>query len=158
MISVYPACFFKEETGYSVIFPDLNWLATCGTTESDAMAMAVDCLAGYLYSQSIDGEQVSGPSAMNEISLDEVATELNLDYEAGFLSMVAVDVDEYAREHFEKTVRKTKSISTRLFRLCCILEQSGTGKTYQFLSNIERGFTCKNQILLIRKEIRYTWD
>lgn len=110
MISVYPACFFKEETGYSVIFPDLNWLATCGTTESDAMAMAVDCLAGYLYSQSIDGEQVSGPSAMNEISLDEVATELNLDYEAGFLSMVAVDVDEYAREHFEKTVRKTLSI------------------------------------------------
>ena len=72
--------------------------------------MAVDCLAGYLYSQSIDGEQVSGPSAMNEISLDEVATELNLDYEAGFLSMVAVDVDEYAREHFEKTVRKTLSI------------------------------------------------
>lgn len=110
MISVYPACFFKEETGYSVIFPDLNWLATCGTTESDAMAMAVDCLAGYLYSQSIDGEQVSGPSAMNEISLDEVATELNLDYEACFLSMVAVDVDEYAREHFEKTVRKTLSI------------------------------------------------
>jgi predicted RNase H-like HicB family nuclease len=110
MISVYPACFFKEETGYSVIFPDLNWLATCGTTESDAMAMAVDCLAGYLYSQSIAGEQVSGPSAMNEISLDEVATELDLDYETGFLSMVAVDVDEYAREHFEKTVRKTLSI------------------------------------------------
>ena len=110
MISVYPACFFKEETGYSVIFPDLNWLATCGTTESDAMAMAVDCLAGYLYSQSIDGEQVSGPSAMNEISLDEVATELNLDYEAGFFFFFAVDVDEYAREHFEKTVRKTLSI------------------------------------------------
>ena len=24
MLSIYPACFFKEDNGYSVIFPDLN--------------------------------------------------------------------------------------------------------------------------------------
>ena len=30
MLSIYPACFFKEDNGYSVVFPDLNWLATCG--------------------------------------------------------------------------------------------------------------------------------
>ena len=50
MLSIYPACFFKEaDGGYSVIFPDLNWLATQGDNLQDAMEMAVDCLAGYLY-------------------------------------------------------------------------------------------------------------
>lgn len=48
MLSVYPACFLREENGYSVIFPDLD-LATCGETIDEAMAMAVDCLAGRLH-------------------------------------------------------------------------------------------------------------
>lgn len=52
MLSIYPACFFKEDNGYSVIFPDLNYLATQGDTLEDAVAMAVDCLAGYLYNCS----------------------------------------------------------------------------------------------------------
>ena len=41
MLSIYPACFFKEDNGYSVIFPDLNYLATQGDTLEDAVAMAV---------------------------------------------------------------------------------------------------------------------
>ena len=49
MLMSYPACFYKEENGYSVIFPDLNNTATCGDTLDEAMAMAIDCLAGYLY-------------------------------------------------------------------------------------------------------------
>lgn len=50
MLSIYPACFFKEaDNKYSVIFPDLNWLSTCGDSIEDALSMAVDCLAGYLY-------------------------------------------------------------------------------------------------------------
>ncbi len=32
MLSIYPACFYKEKDGYSVIFPDLNYLATQGDT------------------------------------------------------------------------------------------------------------------------------
>ena len=49
MLSAYPACFFKEESGYSVVFPDLNDLSTCGETLDESLRMAVDCLAGYLY-------------------------------------------------------------------------------------------------------------
>ena len=31
MLSMYPACFYKEDNGsYSVVFPDLNYLATQG--------------------------------------------------------------------------------------------------------------------------------
>ena len=55
MLSIYPAIFYEEkEGGYSVIFPDLNHLATCGDTLNEAMAMAVDCLAGYIYSEELD--------------------------------------------------------------------------------------------------------
>ena len=48
MLSMYPACFYKEAEGYSVVFPDLNNLATQGDTFEEAMEMAVDCLAGAL--------------------------------------------------------------------------------------------------------------
>ena len=65
MLSVYPACFFKESNGYSVIFPDLNYLSTCGDTLDEALKMAVDCLAGYLYTCKREGEEVPAPSPVS---------------------------------------------------------------------------------------------
>ena len=42
MLSIYPACFFKEDNGrYSVVFPDLNWLSTQGDTLEEAVEMSV---------------------------------------------------------------------------------------------------------------------
>lgn len=110
MLSIYPACFFKDETGYSVVFPDLNWLATNGSNEADAMNMAVDCLAGYLYTLKNDGDQAPPASSMGDVSLDSVAKELDADMDGAFVNMVSVDVAEYAKEHFEKSVRKTLTI------------------------------------------------
>ena len=49
MLSAYPACFFHEENGFSVIFPDLNYLSTCGDSLNEALEMSIDCLAGYLF-------------------------------------------------------------------------------------------------------------
>ena len=110
MLSIYPACFFKEETGYSVVFPDLNRLATNGNTETEAMNMAVDCLAGYLYTLKNNGDQAPPASAMSDVSLEYVAKELDADTKGAFVNMVSVDVAEYAKEHFEKSVRKTLTI------------------------------------------------
>ena len=110
MLSIYPACFFKEENGYSVVFPDLNWLATSGRNETDAMNKAVECLAGYLFSLKNDGEQEPVASAMCDVSLEDVAKELDADTDGAFVNMVSVDVAEYARTHFEKSVRKTLTI------------------------------------------------
>lgn len=56
MLSIYPAIFYKEKDGYSVIFPDLNYLSTCGENLNDAMEMAIDCLAGYLYTAKLDDD------------------------------------------------------------------------------------------------------
>jgi predicted RNase H-like HicB family nuclease len=110
MMSIYPACFFKEEDGYAVVFPDLNYLATSGKSEGEAMAKAVECLAGYLYTSQNDGEQIPEPTAVGDVSIDEVARELQIDVDYSFVNMVSVNVAEYAKMYFEKSVRKTLTI------------------------------------------------
>ena len=72
MLSMYPACFYKEKDGqYTVIFPDLNHLATCGTDLQNAMKMATDCLAGFLYEAKLSNEAVPEPSELNTIDVNE---------------------------------------------------------------------------------------
>lgn len=113
MLSMYPACFYKEKDGgYSVIFPDLGYLATQGDSFEDAMEMAVECLASYLYSCMADGEDI--PAASNPADIDPVlvSNEVSPEEEVGeaFVNVVSVDVKAYAKEHFEKSVRKTLTI------------------------------------------------
>lgn len=111
MLSMYPACFFQEENGYSVVFPDLGYLSTCGETLEEAMNMAVDCLAGYLYAAKQDGQEVPAPSAISAVDAQSVAAELELDGTVpSFVNLISVDVAAYAKAHFERSVKKTLSI------------------------------------------------
>lgn len=110
MLSAYPACFIKEETGYTVIFPDLNYLATCGDTLDEALMMAVDCLAGHLYWLEKEREIPALPSAVNQIDPAAVLAELEVEAEEVFVNLITVDVAEYAKKHFEKSVKKTLTI------------------------------------------------
>ena len=116
MLSAYPAIFYKEENGYSVIFPDLNYLATDGETLEQALAMSVDCLAGYLYSAKFDKEEIPAPSDLKAIDPIQVAKELDTDAGEYFVNIVTVDVDEYAKSHFNKSIKKTLSIPEWLNR------------------------------------------
>ena len=112
MLSTYPACFFKEENGYSVIFPDFN-IATCGNTLDESIEMAIDLLAGHIYSSEMDGEILQAPSSLSEINIDSVASELydnQTDYSESFTNLVSVNVNEYAKLHFNKSVKKTLTI------------------------------------------------
>ena len=110
MLSAYPACFIKEDCGYSVIFPDLDHLATCGKTLDEAFSMAVDCLAGHLYWLQKDGETAPAASALDEIDPVKIAEDLEVPSDGAFVNMVIVDVAEYAKAHFEKSVKKTLTI------------------------------------------------
>lgn len=110
MLSAYPACFIKEDNGYSVIFPDLNNLATCGDTLDEALAMAIDCLAGYLYWLRNDGETAPEPSPTTDINPAEIMKDLEISSEEAFVNIITVDVAEYAKTHFEKSVKKTLTI------------------------------------------------
>ncbi len=112
MLSMYPACFFQESNGYSVVFPDLNWLSTCGDTFEQAMEMAVECLAGYIHTCQMDGDTIPKPSNLSDINPKAIAKELDPEFPVceAFVNMVSVDVEAYAKEHFEKSVKKTLTI------------------------------------------------
>ena len=99
MLSVYPACFYKEKNGqYSVIFPDLDHLSTFGDDLQDAMEMAVDCLAGYIYDLKQSKSELPTPSDPADIDINAEYDE----YESAFVNLVSVD--------FEKSVKKTLTI------------------------------------------------
>ncbi len=111
MLSLYPAYFIKEDCGYSVIFPDLNFLATSGSTFEEAMAMAIDCLAGHLYVCKELGEDIPKASALSELNPASILRELyEEDTPECTIHMITVDVAAYAKTHFEKAVKKTLTI------------------------------------------------
>lgn len=91
MLSVYPAyfsCSFTEEGGYSVTFPDLSDLSTCGDTLEHALEKAMDCLAEYLYTARILSKTVPAPSKMSDIKPSE--------QQNAFINLIAVNIDDYA--------------------------------------------------------------
>ena len=87
MLSIYPACFFEEENHYSVIFPDFNYL-----------------------SAKLDNEDIPIPSKLEEIDPTQIASELEFEFKQSFVTLVSVDVEEYAKTHFNKAIKKTLTI------------------------------------------------
>lgn len=111
MLSAYPAVFIKEENGYSVIFPDLN-CATSGGDLHEALEMAVDCMAGVLFTwqEEEQGGPLPPPSDMGQGLVDAVCAEYEADPASAFANIVSVDVDAYAKQHFMRSVKKTLTI------------------------------------------------
>ena len=79
--------------------------------------MAVDCMAGYLYSAKMNKEKVDNPSYITDSRLEAIAKELDCSIEGAFVNMMSVDVSAYAKEHFEKSVKKTLSIPAWLNKM-----------------------------------------
>ena len=111
-MTAYPACIYHDDEGYTIIFPDLNALATDGRTFSEAMDHAVDCLAGYVYIAQQRRETLPEPSDPSSVDPQKVTEELFPGEPSCecFVSMISVDVPSYARSHFEKSVKKTLTI------------------------------------------------
>lgn len=111
MQSSYPAIFFHEKNGhYSVVFPDLNHLSTCGDTLEEATEMAIDCLAGYLRSEKLDKNIIPPPTPVDKVDIHAEDDEDD-DYgeDDRFVTMISVDVEEYSNLHFDKAVRLSLS-------------------------------------------------
>ena len=116
MLSIYPAIFYKEKDGYSVIFPDLNYLSTCGENLNDAMEMAIDCLAGYLYTTKLDDDKLPTPSKIDDIHPIDITNTIGFDGKDSFINLISVDLEDYAKTHFNKSVKKTLTIPEWLNR------------------------------------------
>ena len=88
---IYPAVFYPEDDGrYSVIFPDLNDLATYGDNLADAFAMAQEACGQYLFTSLRDGDVLPAPSTLDAVEKDD---------ENAIVNMVCVNLDEYARAY-----------------------------------------------------------
>ena len=76
---IYPAIFYPEtDEKYSVIFPDLNNLATYGDNLADAFVMAQEACGQYLFTSLKDGDVLPVPTAINAMKSDDPTAFINL--------------------------------------------------------------------------------
>ena len=107
---IYPAVFYPEENGqYSVIFPDLNDLATYGDNLADAFAMAQEACGQYLFTSLRDGEKLPKATPLNVIEKDD---------DTALVNLICVNLDEYARAYDDKAIKKTLTIPAWLNNAC----------------------------------------
>lgn len=110
MYYIYPAIFYPEEDGrFSVIFPDLNDLATFGDNLTDAFAMAQEACGQYLFTSLKDGETLPSSTPIDKIQTND---------ENALVNLICVNLDEYARAYDDKVVKKTLSIPAWLNTAC----------------------------------------
>ena len=64
---IYPAFFYKDNGGYSVVFKDLE-LATGGSTLQEALLMAEEALTGRVYLMLQDGETLPTATEIENIT------------------------------------------------------------------------------------------
>lgn len=96
---VYPAIFEKEESGYSVIFPDLG-IATSGEDLAEAILMARDALCLMLYDMEESKQTIPAASPVMDVRTEENQ----------FVSLIECDTIEYRKFFNNKAVKKTLSI------------------------------------------------
>lgn len=101
---VYPAVFTPEETGYSVVFPDIECCYTCGDSMADALDMARDVLALRLCDMENAHESIPQPSDVRNVSHDD----------GEIVSLVGCDTIEYRRQNDNRAVKKTLTIPSWL--------------------------------------------
>ena len=96
----YPAIFTKEDTGYSVEFPDIEGCFTSGENLPDAMEMAEDALCLMLFDHEEDGEVIPPPSDVKDIQAKTKET----------VSLICCDTVEYRKLYDSKAIKKTLTI------------------------------------------------
>ena len=107
---IYPAIFYPEDNGqFSVIFPDLNDLATYGDNLADAFAMAQEACGQYLFTSLRDGDPLPKASNISNVEKDD---------DTAFVNLVCVNLDEYARAYDDKALKKTLTIPAWLNSAC----------------------------------------
>ena len=99
---IYPACFYKDPDtdAYAVEVPDLPGCATGADNLADAILMGIDAASGWVLTELEDGRPVPPASSIDSVRPDE----------GGFVSLLALDMDAYARNFGNKAVRKNLTI------------------------------------------------
>ena len=97
---VYPAIFtpLPNNEGFDVYVPDLPFVRTCGENLPEAIEMAEDATAMWLWDAENNNEDIPVPSP----SLPHESPQ--------FVSLVMADTTAYRIKHDNKAVKKTLTI------------------------------------------------
>ena len=106
---LYPACFYpsgeKGEEGYTVVIPDLPGAVTEGDNLEEAFEMAIECASSWILGSIEEGEDIPKPSKIEKVKLE---------YKNGFKSYIILDIDEFAKSHGKKSIKKTVTLPNYL--------------------------------------------
>ena len=116
MFITYPAIFYKnkDNDGYTVVFPDLEYGATEGKNETEAVQMAQDYVGSWLYEDYLENNTFPKSSSIEEITIED---DKFSDMSKTFVSLVGMDITDYVRKNETKIVRKNVQISSYLNEL-----------------------------------------
>lgn len=98
----YPICLYPNDSGYTVVVPDLNGCVTEGRDFSDAIYMAIDAASLWVLDELEEGRKPPKASDPLQVKADE--------YEGGIVSVIMLDMDEYAEKYGKKAVLKNCTI------------------------------------------------
>lgn len=100
---VYPAIFTPIENGeFDVKIPDLPGCRTCGKDLADAIFMAEDATAMWLWDAESKSESIPAATALPIVAAPQ------------FVNYIVADTDEYRKKHDNRAVKKTLSIPSWL--------------------------------------------
>lgn len=101
----YPVVFipWENESGYTIEVPDLPGCVSQGNSLSEAIEMAADAAAGWILGELEDGNPFPRPSKVSEIDVSRFD-------DGSFVSLVLLDIDDYAERYGDKAVRKNITI------------------------------------------------
>jgi len=94
----YPACFYKDDEtdAYAVVVPNLPGCVSGGDSLAEAILMGIDAASGWILSELEDGQPIPPASPLDAIQPEP----------GGFVNMLALDIDEYAKKYGSKTITK----------------------------------------------------
>jgi predicted RNase H-like HicB family nuclease len=104
----YPAVFYPWDggEGYTVDVPDLLGCVSEGDTLEKAILMGIDAASGWILGEIEDGKSAPPPSPIENIKPDEG--------EDGFVNMLILDIDEYAKKWGRQPAKKEIEIPAYL--------------------------------------------
>ena len=98
MFVSYPAIFYKnkDNEGYTVVFPNLEYGSTEGRNETEAVQMAQDYIGSWLYEDYVENNALPKSSRLDEITVED---DEYSDMSHSFVKLIEVDLKEYVRNH-----------------------------------------------------------
>lgn len=103
----YPVVFLKEDVGYTVTFPNFEYLVSSGDTEAEAFEKAEECLGMGISDYIMEGKKLPEPFKIDEISLNENE----------FVAVISVNMDEWMHKYEAKMVRRNITLPQWLNKL-----------------------------------------